>query len=173
MSMSDYVTVEVENNHLTRLLLRNGWQEAGDVAALSQAITDAISAALPQPQEEAPRPTHRRKLTVYELQQYMEMHNEWRRRARDLRRRIEAGEFRMQMRDELVDARERVFVEFREGRFDALHLHPTWAIEASLQALSDEVLNLLGDVSLIRHDPAEAERQQLRDLDRRIREFAS
>lgn len=174
MALNDYVTTEVEDGRLMRLVIRNGWQDKGDAEALSQAITASIDAALTadEPVEE-PLPSTRRELSLRELQEYMGMHNEWRQKARALRRRIDAGEFIPEDRPELVDPQERVFVEFAMGRFRAVHLHPEWAAGASLQGISDAVLNLLDGVDLVRADPAAAEKAELRALDRRIREFAS
>ena len=138
-------------------------------------MTAAIVAALPQPEAPPTRDqaTRARRLEVHELREFMAMHNEWRQRAQDFRRRMAVGEFDGEWPTEIVDERERVEVRFSGGRFSELHLNPQWAEKASVQALHDTILGALEGVDLAHEDPTAAERGVLRELDQRIRDFAS
>ena len=171
------VDVEIEAGRLVRVGIRNGWQDRTDARGLSEELTAAIRAALPDDDaattpaggEEAPRP----QVSPQRLREYMAMHREWMQRSREYLRRSRAGEFRTDGAAEIVDDQHHVAIFLDGGRFDSVALDPGWAERSTLQSLADTLLGAFAGVDLLGRDPGSEEREALRRLDRQIREFVS
>ncbi|QXT63278.1 hypothetical protein [Tessaracoccus palaemonis] len=175
--MGAEVDVEIEAGRLVRVGIRNGWRDRTDARGLSEELTAAIRAALPE-DETAPPPAEgddatRRQVSPQRLREYMAMHREWMQRSRDYLRRSRAGEFTAAGADEVVDDQRHVAIFLDGGRFDSVALDPEWAGRATLQSLADTLLSAFAGVDLLGRDPGREEREALRRLDRQIREFVS
>lgn len=175
MSLAEYVQVEVEGLRLTRAVIRNGWQEHGTPVELASALTTAIHAQLPPAPgfEDHPGTAVRADFSMSDLEAFMDLHHRWRAKLREFKARVAAGEFDDDLPAEVMDQQERASVSFIGDRFEALHFNPTWAASASLQAISDTVVKLLGDIDLVRNSARAAAFAEVRALSAAAHRYAS
>lgn len=173
--MEDHVQVEVDGLRLARVVIRSGWQDQGGPEELAAAIGAAIRSQLPPPAryEDHPNPSVRTDFTMADLETFMDLHRKWRAKLMEFKAREAAGEFRGDTPSEIVDPQQRLSITFDGDGFEAVHFNPKWAADASLQALSDAILDLTDGVDLMQHSARSAAFAEVRALSAAAHDYAN
>ncbi|WP_296136683.1 hypothetical protein [uncultured Tessaracoccus sp.] len=172
MPMNDQLQVEVRDGQVVRLLINNNWRRHGDGKDLAAALSDEVKSLLPRDGRAAPTGQPPENMNLTRLQRFMDMHREWHRRAEDYNRRATAGEFAPE-RPSYCDDGHHVELRFQQGRFDRVLIDPTWAEEATTQALMTTLLDAFTGVVLDDAGPGRGARDELHRLDQDIRDYAA
>ncbi|MBB1509904.1 hypothetical protein [Tessaracoccus sp. MC1756] len=140
---SGAIEITVEGLEVVSLRISASWRDRFIPRELAETISALVRRALPPLEAAAPSPLPEVHLPLSSIPSYLAEMRAGRAAMRRYLARLRAGEVDRRRDEVLGTPHDRVEVFLTAGRFHGLQINPEWAAKASLQALADEILEVL------------------------------